>query len=205
MVYKFDPMYWNGTSFHLDKMLEMGSGWMDYRSQNLPIPASCFPKELSFDGASAPLPDMFHTARGIIVFSERARVVIEQWAPAEVEFIPVACHAEPRIAAQLDFASAYYFINVLGRAQRLQWLETPTETLPSDEDGMATVMLLSDMQNWKLRECAAGEPMIWRDTPWIVGEKRYSGHSNIFVEDVLWRELDANFPNQLNALRVGGD
>jgi hypothetical protein len=203
MVYKFDPMYWNGTTFSLDETWEMASGWMDYRGQNMPIPASFFPKSLTFDRASAPLPDMFHTARGIIVFSERARVVMEKWAPGQVEFIPVACHAEPKIAERLNFDSAYYFINVLGRAQRLQWLETPTQTLPPEDDGTATVILLPAMRNWKLRERAAGEPMIWRDTPWIVGKKRYSGHCNIFVEDVLWRELNANFPDQLNALRVG--
>jgi hypothetical protein len=57
--------------------------------------------------------------------------------------------------------------------------------------------------NWRLRERAAGEPLIWRDTPWVVGNKRYSNHANIFVEDGLWRELDANFPNQLNAQQVG--
>jgi hypothetical protein len=162
-----------------------------------------FPKSLTFDEASAPLPDMFHTSRGLIIFSKRARVVMERWAPGQVEFIPVACDAEPRIAARLQFDSVYYFINVLGRAQRLQWLETPTRTLPPEDDGTAIVMLLPDLPNWKLRDRAAGEPMIWRDTPWVVGKKRYSGHSNIFVEDVLWRELDANFPDQLNAPRVG--
>jgi hypothetical protein len=203
MVHKFDPMYWNGTIFSLDETWEMGSGWTQYRGRNQPIPASYFPESLTFDGASAPLPDMFHTARGFIVFSERARMVMEEWAPGQVEFIPVACHAEPKIAARLQFDNAYYFINVLGRAQRLQWLETPTRTLPPRQDGTATVMLLPAMRNWKLRERAAGEPMIWHDTPWIVGKKRYSNHSDIFVEDVLWRELDANFPDQLNVLRVG--
>jgi hypothetical protein len=204
MVYRFDPMYWNGTIFRLDENTwKMSSGWMEFEGQNQPIPASFFPRSLTFDRVTAELPDMFHTARGIIVFSERAGVVMEHWAPGQVEFIPVACHAEPGIAARLQFDSAYYFINVLGRAQRLQWLETPTRTLPPEDDGTATVMLLPGLHNWKLRERAPGEPMVWRDTPWIVGKKRYSGHSNIFVEDVLWRELDANFPDQLNALLVG--
>jgi hypothetical protein len=41
MAYKFDPMYWNGTIFHLDEdTWKMAKGWMDYRGQNLPIPAS---------------------------------------------------------------------------------------------------------------------------------------------------------------------
>jgi hypothetical protein len=34
----------------------------------------------------------------------------------------------------LGFDSAYYFINVLGRAQRLQWLEVPTDKWPPQDD-----------------------------------------------------------------------
>ena len=77
---------------------------------------SYFPKFLTFDAASARLPDMFHTSRGFFVFSER--VVMENWAPGQLEFIPVACHANPNVAATLNFDKAYYFINVLGRTQR---------------------------------------------------------------------------------------
>lgn len=206
MVYKFDPTYFNGTIFSLDdNAWKMSKGWMEYRRQNQPVPASCFPKTLTFDGASAELPDMFHASRTINVFSERARVVIEEWAPGQVEFIPVACQALPKIAARLNLASAYYFINVMGRAQRLQWLEIPTEKSLMREDGMERFTSMPDFRSWKLRGRAAGEPLIWHDTPWIVGNRRYSGHTDIFVEDVLWRELDANFPDQLNALRADED
>jgi len=136
MVYKFDPTYWNGTIFHLDEnMWKMSGNWNEYRPRNLPIPASCFPQTLIFDRARAALPDMFNTSRNIIVFSERARVIMEHWAPGQVEFIPVACQAEPKIAARLNFASAYYFINVLARAQRLQWLEMPTHKYSPRDDG----------------------------------------------------------------------
>jgi hypothetical protein len=64
------------------------------------IPASCSRQSLSFDKATAALPDMFHTNRGIFVFSEPACVVMEDWAPGQVEFTPVAVHTLPRIAAQ---------------------------------------------------------------------------------------------------------
>jgi hypothetical protein len=204
MVYKFDPTYWNGTTFHLDEdAWEMVRGWTKFERDNQPIPGSYFPNSLVFDGASAALPDMFHTDRGIIVFSERARVVMENWAPGQVEFIPVAVQATPEIADQLNFATAYYFVNVLGRSQRLRWLEMPTREFPRRDDGTEIFGLLHDFSEWKLRERAAGEPWIWHDTAWRSGNKDYSGHGIIFVEDVLWRELDANFPDQLNALRVG--
>lgn len=204
MVYKFDPTYFNGTIFSLDDAKSrMAKGWGDFEPQNKPIPASYFPETLFFDGASAALPDMFHTTRDIIVFSERARVVMEHWAPSQVEFIPVACHAPPKIAARLQFASAYYFINVLGRAQRLQWLEMPADEFPTRDDGTEFYGLLQDFTQWRLRERAAGEPLIWHDTPWRVGDREYRGHNETLIEDVLWRELDANFPDQLNALRAG--
>jgi hypothetical protein len=206
MVYKFDPTYWNGTIFHLDEATwKMSGDWDEYRPRNLPIPASCFPVRLNFDRARAPLPDIFHTSRDIMVFSDRARVVMEHWAPGEVEFIPVTCHADPAIAAKLKFASAYFFINVLGRAQRLRWLEVPTEKYPQRPDGTERFGLLQDYSTWVLRERAVGEPMIWHDAPWRDGNKEYLGQNEILIEDVLWRELDANFPDQLNALRAGED
>jgi hypothetical protein len=65
------------------------------------------------------------------------------------------------------------------------------------------VGLLHDFEDWKLRWRTTGEPLIWHDTPWIVGNKRYSHQTEIFIEDILWRELDAKFPGQLNAQSVG--
>jgi hypothetical protein len=135
MVYKFDPEYFDGTVFELDDTSRMAEGWMEFIPQNLPIPASYFPKSLTFNKARAALPDIFHTSRNLIVFSDRARNVMEHWAPGQIEFIPVACHAKPKIAATLSFDSAYYFINVLGRAQRLQWREMPSRKAPPRDDG----------------------------------------------------------------------
>jgi hypothetical protein len=63
--------------------------------------------------------------------------------------------------------------------------------------------MLHDRRHWKLRWRAVGEPLIWRDTPWQRENRRYIRHTEVFVEDVLWQERDASFPNQLNALRVG--
>lgn len=205
MVYKFDPIYFDGTIFSLERW-DMARGWMvEYQARNLPIPASYFPKSLAFDEASAELPDIFHTARDLIVFSERARLVVEHWAPGQLEFIPVALHASPKLAARLNFASAYYFINVLGRAQRLLWREMPAHKFPPQDDGVECFGLLPDFHKWKLRERAPGEPLIWHDTLCRDGTKEYRGQSATLIEDVLWRELDANFPDELHPLRVGED
>jgi hypothetical protein len=205
MVYKFDPIYFNGTIFELDdKTWEMSGDWMGYRGRNEPIPASCFPQTLTFEAAGSALPDMFHTARDIVVFSEPARLVMERRAPGQVEFIPVDVDAPPKVAARLDFADAYYFVNFLGRAQRLQWLEMPYRQFPSQGDGIEWFGPLPGLSAWMVRKRSEGEPLIWRDDPWIVENKRYSAQSEVFVEDALWRELDMQFPDQLNALKVGG-
>jgi hypothetical protein len=79
----------------------------------------------------------------------------------------------------------------------------PTRKFPQ-EDGTEAFGAMPGLSQWRLRGRAAGEPLIWHDTPWVVGNKRYSSHTNIFVEDALWRKLDANFPDQLNAQWVGG-
>jgi hypothetical protein len=203
MVYKFDPVHFNGTIFHLNDTSRMAKGSTQLVIQG--IPASYFPKLLTFDAASARLPDMFHMSRGFFVFSERARVVMENWAPGQLEFIPVACHANPNVAATLNFDKAYYFINVLGRTRRLQWHEMPTRKFPPQGEGPELWGLLPDFDKWVLRDRAASEPMIWRDTPWRDGNREYRGGSEVLIEDNLWRELDANFPDQLHPLLVGGD
>jgi hypothetical protein len=55
----------------------------------------------------------------------------------------------------------------------------------------------------KLRERVVGEPLIWRESHWRIDNGEYRNHTDIFVDDVLWHELDANFPDQLNALWIG--
>lgn len=205
MVYKFDPIYFDGTIFSLERW-DMARGWMEeYLPKNLPIPASYFPKSLTFDEASAELPNIFHTARNLIVFSERARLVVERWESGQLEFIPVALHASPKLAARLNFADAYYFINVLGRAQRLLWHETPTDKFPPQDDGIERFGLLQGFHKWKFRERDSGEPLIWREIWWRDGNKEYRGHNVVLIEDILWRELDANFPDELHPLRAGED
>jgi len=202
MAYKFDPTYWNGTIFLLDEWYMSGE-WMDYWRKNKPIPASCFPRSLTVADASQALPDIFHTERDLIIFSERARAVMEEWAAGQVEFIPVSFNAASKIAGRLQLASAYYFINVLGRAHRLLWLEMPVRSFQPQEDGVERFTMEHDYEQWKLRERAAGEPLIWHESHWRIDNKEYRGHTQIFVEDVLWQQLDAHFPDELNALRVG--
>ncbi|WP_158931610.1 hypothetical protein [Acidisphaera sp. S103] len=202
MVYKFDPAYVNGTIFTLGDWDTLGDH-LECRRANKPIPASYFPQLLSVDKAIQALPDIFHASRGIIVFSELARALMEKSAPGQAEFIPVSIHAEPDIARQLRLASAYYFINVLGRAQRFQWLEMPIRPFQVREDGIHRFGSKDDYRLWKVRPRLQDGPLIWHESWWQFDNKEYRGHVDVLVEDTLWRELDAKFPGQLNALQVG--
>lgn len=202
MVYKFDPKYWNGTIFTLSDW-DMADGFMEYWRENKPIPAAYFPQSLTVDDAEQVLPDIFHTARDLVVFSERARVLMEERAPSQVEFIPVTIHAEPEVVGRLQLANSYYFINVLGEAQRFQWPQMPVDAGAVREDGVQIFSAKFDRALWKIRQRASGEPLIWRETWWLSGSKEYRGHVDVLIEDVLWQELNTRFPNQLNSLRVG--
>jgi len=202
MVYKLEPAYWNGTIFSLGKWDMLGD-YFEYKIENKPIPASYFPESLTVDDARDALPDIFYTSRDIIVFSERARALMEERAPGQVEFIPVTIHAEADIARQLRLARCYYFINILGRAQRFQWLEMPTDPGPIGKDGIQRFVTEHDYRQWKLRVRQPVEPLIWRESWWRFGNKEYRGHGHVLVEDILWHELDANFQDQLDPMQVG--
>ncbi|KJC33572.1 hypothetical protein UP09_34375 [Bradyrhizobium sp. LTSP885] len=244
MVYKFDPRWFNGTIFQFNDASRMSKGWMEYERRCQPIPPSYFPGSLIVERAKAPLPDLFHTSRGLFVVSERARAIFEKLAPGEVEFIPVEIRKastgwrnpfvdayysvkdlgrpvaaqfvrgqpdfllvcdepKPRITLRLNLASAYYFINVLGRAQRMLWLQTPSSQFGPQEDEVERFGLTQDFHKWRLCERSGGEPLIWRETWWRDGNKEYRGHNEVLVDDILWRALDERFPDQLHPLRAG--
>jgi hypothetical protein len=244
MVYKFDPKWFNGTLFQFDNASVMAKGWMEYEFRRQPIPASYFPSSLTVTRAKAPMPDLFHTSRGLFVVSERAKTIFEKMAPGEVEFIPVDISKAPtswlnpffdayysmqefgrtvkatfapdqvpfypvgleprrRITLRLNLASAYYFINVLGRAQRMLWRETPSRPFGPQEDGVERFGLTQNFHQWRLCDRSAGEPLIWREDWWRDGNKEYRGHNEVLVDAILWRALDEKFPDQIHPLRAG--
>jgi hypothetical protein len=131
------------------------------------------------------------------------RPVAAMFIRGQVDFLLVSLEPKPRITVRLNLASAYYFINVLGRAQRLLWLQMPTLKYRPRDDGTELFGLVHDFGKWKLSQRASGEPLIWRDTKWQHGNNEYSGQNEVLIEDALWRELDAHFPNQLHPMRAG--
>ncbi len=202
MVYIFDPPL--GNSPGLISPLWYGlDDFNAYYRANRPIPAANFPQPLIVDEPVQDVPDIFRPSSRVIVFSERARTFMEKRALGQVEFIPVEIQIERDVALRSNLASAYYYLNILGRAQRFQWLEMPTRPFQIGEDGIERHVMIDDYSQWKLRQRAPGEPLIWRESWWRFNDKEYRGHFEILIEDALWQQLDEAFPNQLNAIQIG--
>lgn len=244
MIYRFDPVWFQGLLFQFEDS-SMKQGWMTYQFNRQPVPASYFPPTLVIKRAKAPMPDLFHTSRGIFVVSARARAVFEKEAPGQVEFlpveitttpmdwrnpfvstwysmqdlgrsvlapfmsgmvdfIPVCDEPRPRITPRLNLASAYYFINILGHAQRLLWLQSPTRdyNLP-EADGTIIAGLHHEYDKWRFSTRSPGDPLIWREDWWRHGNRVYRCQHEAFLEESLWRALEAKFPGQLDARPVG--
>jgi hypothetical protein len=202
MVYIFKPSGMNGGGYRFGDF-SMSRGFTAYRGQNKPIPASYFPRTLTMEDAIEELPDIFNINSGFPMFSERARVFVEDRAPGQIEFIPVTVTADPDIARQLRLPGTYHFINVLGRAQRFQWLEMPVDKLGVNEDGIEIFWKKYEYKNWKIRTILPGEPLIWREIVWRFENQEYFGYTDVLIEDILWRALDAIFPGQLEPSQVG--
>jgi hypothetical protein len=75
-------------------------------------------------------------------------------------------------------------VDVAGGAQagRTHVDDAPRREFPPLDDGTQLFGLLQNYEKWELRERAAGEPLIWHDTPWRDGTKEYRGHNEILVE-----------------------
>ncbi len=79
----------------------------------------------------------------------------------------------------------------------------PVDTGPIGEDGSQRLGVKDNYRQWKIRQVLPGEPLIWLENWWLFDNKEYRGHNHVLVEDMLWRELDACFPDQLHPLQVG--
>jgi hypothetical protein len=121
IVYQFDPKWFNGAIFQFEDPSTMATGWMEFGARLQPVPASYFPTKLVIRRAKAPMPDLFHTSRGIFVVSERARIAFEKLAPGEVEFIPVDVETASgsRFNSLID---AYYSMKDVGRYLAAQFV-----------------------------------------------------------------------------------
>jgi hypothetical protein len=115
MVYIFDPPFGKSPGFFSPEWDGLND-FNEYYGANKPIPAAYFPQPLIVDELVQDVPDIFRASSRIIVFSERARALMEKLAPGQVEFVRIEIQVDRDTALHSKLAGAYYYINVLGRA-----------------------------------------------------------------------------------------
>lgn len=150
-----------------------------------PVPANLVHRRMEIGGDRL-MPDFFSTQSAYFFVSSRFRSLLERYAPGQVEYIEldlaIPTHKEP--------ADAYYFINVLGRRQMMNWeLTLKRKRRVYFWDGPP--------EAWVMNSPSPGHVAIWHETDRIEhGEKFCGDGTAVFVTDQLGNALDAAFPRQ---------
>ena len=94
----------------------------DYKRKLKPVPESLLSKTVEVtDQRSVPMPDFFFITYGDYFVSSRFRAVLDTFAAGAVEYFEM----DFRIPPTKKPAEAYYFLNVLGRNQLIDWDVSP--------------------------------------------------------------------------------
>jgi uncharacterized protein DUF1629 len=126
--------------------------------------------------------------------SSRFRAVLEKYASGAIAYIDVSFN----IPANKNPADAYYFINVLGRSQLMDWELTPKRCRRKRYfhwEGTA--------DRWVMRAPPAAHVAIWHETDRIEKDAEYIGSgTDVFVTNELGDALNAAFPGQCRLSRI---
>src|SRR5262249_51194641 len=131
--------------------------------------------------------------------SDRGRAAIEELTPGCVAFFPLNLKIPERIRA----AEAYFFFDVLPRAQLIDWDRNPTAQrivrAPDGRESRALNVRITDPL-LKFGAVTPETPPIWReadvDRPTV---HFFRSKKDIFLRDEIWESLNAKFPKQLVA------
>ena len=169
--------------------------------QGVPLQQSDMPAESVAKGQFA-LPDICDPTDAFAFVSDRGRAALEELVPGCVAFFPLNMKAPKHMLT----ADAYFFYDVLPRAQLIDWDLTPSAPrivrAPDGRESRAIRELITEPST-KLKPVTAETPRIWReadlDRPAVhfFANKKY-----VFLRDELWEALDARFPGQLVATKL---
>jgi hypothetical protein len=126
--------------------------------------------------------------------SSRFRAVLDEYARGAVEYIEVVFN----ISANKEPANAYYFINVLGRAQLIDW-----ELTPKRRRRGRYFHWEGAPDQWVMRTPVSSHVAIWHETHRINEDAEYFGSgTHVFVTNELGDALSAAFPGQSRLTRI---
>lgn len=174
---------------------------VDKRVQGIPLQQSDIPTGSVLKGRFA-LPDICSPTSGFVFVSDRGRAALEELAPGCVAFFPLNMKAPEHMLT----AEAYFFYDVLPRAQLIDWDRSPTvPRIVRAPDGRESRALKHPPENpsIKFKAMMPETPPIWRevdvDRPAV---SFFSNKEDVFLRDELWDELNARFPKQLVARKL---
>jgi hypothetical protein len=195
MVYILEPKRYKWVQYPIVP------GALDYkRVQGIPLQQSDLPAE-SVLKARFELPDICEPASGFLFVSDRFRAALEELVPGCVAFLPLNLKAPHMLTAK-----GYFFIDVLPRAQTIDWDRSSTSPrivrAPDGRESRTINGLMTD-PSVKFRTVTAETPPIWReadlDRPTV---HYFPSKRHVLLQVELWEALNARFPKQLVATKL---
>jgi hypothetical protein len=156
MVYVLDtPLY------EWDRVPRVSHELVEKQIQGLPLQSSDIPAEPQLAGPFD-VPDICIPTDGFLFVSDRGRAALEELAPGCVAFFPIDLKAPERMRP----AKAYFFIEVLPRAQCIDWDRSETvRRIVRAPDGRESRAIRGSIWNrsTKVKAVSPDMPKIWRE------------------------------------------
>lgn len=162
-----------------------------------PVPKEFVPEWIRIGGYTKPrkwpeglpqvMPDFYAVGSGCIVSSE-VRAVLEALAPGIIEYIEITVET-PR---GMQRATAYYYINVLPKAQMLDWSKADSWKW---YEGQVAQTLSENSRRVVFKPMTVADPLMWHEMS--LDENRQSRQEMVLVRGKVWNELIKHFPMQL--------
>jgi hypothetical protein len=174
---------------------------VDKQVQGIPLQQSDIPAESVLKGRFA-LPDICRPTSGFVFVSDHGRAALEELAPGCVAFFPLNFRAPEHMLT----TKAYFFYDILPRAQFIDWDRSPTVArivrASGGRESRALKGPITD-PSIKFKAVTPETPRIWReadmDRPTV---HFFPNKKDVFMRDELWEALSARFPGQLVATKL---
>jgi len=192
----YDPMLPTPLGFVANPRIFMGT--KELKRQFKPVPRDLVHKAVDVDGGSR-MPDFFSLAAGHYYVSSRFRAVVEKHAKDVVEYIEVQFN----MPANKHPADAYYFINVLGRGQLIDWESSNKRGPTKGIENKRFYDLLWPPDQWAMKTPPLEHPAIWHEVHRAIDDFVYIGSgTNVLVTNELGDALNATFPGQVQLYSI---
>ena len=158
------------------------------------VPIPDFLKDPGDLDGDRPMPDFFFVYVDDYYVSSRFRAVLERYARGAVEYLEVKFS----MPASKNPADAYYFINVLGRGQLIDWESSNKRGPRRGKENKRFYTLVWPPDQWVMKAPPPGHPAIWHEAKKVVDDLVYVGTgTHVFVTKELGDALNTGFPGQV--------